>query len=128
MTIEQTIEIPANRRLHLDFDLPMTANIGPAKVILEFPATGAADTKMTENIPPAPDEVEDAAWEAEILRKRAEGIAADPEIQAILKRAAERAADPNRPKLSRLFGSHPGIFGGIDPVAYQRSMRDEWDD
>jgi hypothetical protein len=127
MTIEQTVEIPASRRLHLDFDLPMTASVGPAKVILEFPAAGAADTKVTENIPSAKS-AEDAAWEAEILRKRAEAIAADPETQAILKRAAERASDPNRPKLSDLFGSHPGIFGGIDPVAYQRNMRDEWDD
>jgi hypothetical protein len=54
--------------------------------------------------------------------------ARDTEMQKIIKLAEKDAADPNRPKLSRLFGSHPGIFGGIDPVAYQRSIRDEWDD
>jgi len=126
MTIEQTIAIPADRRLVIE--VPETFTSGTVSLLL-FDTPKAKVDKVSENIPPAPDETaEDAAWEAEHVRKRAEAIAADPEIQAILKRAAERAADPNRPKLSRLFGSHPGIFGGIDPVAYQRSMRDEWDD
>jgi hypothetical protein len=40
--------------------------------------------------------------------------------------AAERAADPNRKPISRLFGGCKGIFGG-DGVAYRRAVRDEWD-
>ncbi|MDR1179594.1 MAG: hypothetical protein LBK44_03750 [Spirochaetales bacterium] len=36
MTIEQTIEIPADHRLHLDIDLPETAG-GKATVIVHFP-------------------------------------------------------------------------------------------
>jgi hypothetical protein len=36
MTIRQTIEIPADRRVY--FDLPETARIGTATVILEFPS------------------------------------------------------------------------------------------
>ena len=43
-----------------------------------------------------------------------------------LQMAEARAADPNRKSLSRLFGTHQGILGG-DGVAYQRSIRDEWD-
>jgi hypothetical protein len=125
MTIEQTIAIPADRRLVIE--VPETFTSGTVSLIL-FDAPQAKADKGRETIPPAPAEVEDAAWEAERVRKRNEAIAADPETQALLKRAADRAADPNRPKLSRLFGSHPGIFGGIDPVAYQRSIRDEWDD
>jgi hypothetical protein len=37
MTIEQTVEIPANHRLHLDLNLPETAT-GKARVIVHFPA------------------------------------------------------------------------------------------
>jgi hypothetical protein len=37
MTLQQTVTIPADRRLHLDFDLPETASIGTATVILDFP-------------------------------------------------------------------------------------------
>jgi hypothetical protein len=43
-----------------------------------------------------------------------------------LQMATVRAADPNRKPLSRLFGTHKGILGS-DGVAYQRSIRDEWD-
>jgi hypothetical protein len=45
MTIEQTIEIPADRRLHLDFDLPRTIPAGAAQfeiTITPFPGADAA--------------------------------------------------------------------------------------
>jgi hypothetical protein len=39
MTIEQTVEIPADHRLHLDIDLPESAKTrGVAKVFIQFPA------------------------------------------------------------------------------------------
>jgi hypothetical protein len=39
MTIEQTVEIPTNHRLHLDINLPETATAGgAARVIVHFPA------------------------------------------------------------------------------------------
>jgi hypothetical protein len=41
--------------------------------------------------------------------------------------ATERAADPARKPLSRLFGTCPGLLNGDDGVAYQRAIRDEWD-
>ena len=39
----------------------------------------------------------------------------------------EKAADPNRKPISRYFGIlSPNTYG--DGVAYQRKIRDEWDD
>jgi hypothetical protein len=32
MTIEQTVEIPADRRLHLDFEFPLEIPVGKARV------------------------------------------------------------------------------------------------
>jgi len=44
-----------------------------------------------------------------------------------LHRAEEKSADPNRRPLSHFFGIlSPNTFG--DGVAYQRAIRDEWDD
>jgi hypothetical protein len=44
MTIQQTIEIPADRRVRLDFTLPEAASAGQATVILEFPTVRDAET------------------------------------------------------------------------------------
>jgi hypothetical protein len=38
MTLQQTVTIPADRRLYLDWTLPEAARIGAAIVILKFPA------------------------------------------------------------------------------------------
>jgi hypothetical protein len=46
MTIEQTVEIPADRRLHLDLDLPETAE-GKATVIVRFPVQEDEETEKT---------------------------------------------------------------------------------
>jgi len=43
------------------------------------------------------------------------------------KPAAKKALNPNRKSISRYFGIlSPGTYG--DGVAYQRKLRDEWDD
>jgi hypothetical protein len=34
MSITQTVEIPENRRLHLDFDIPVDIPVGKARVVL----------------------------------------------------------------------------------------------
>jgi hypothetical protein len=46
MTIEQTAEIPANHRLHLDLNLPETAE-GRATVIVHFPVQEDQTTEKT---------------------------------------------------------------------------------
>ena len=47
-------------------------------------------------------------------------------VEEALQMATVKAADPNRKPISRHFGKHKGIFG-VDGVAYQRAIRDEWD-
>jgi hypothetical protein len=111
MTIEQTVEIQADHRLVLE--LPHNFPLGRAQVAI------------TTNPP-----VEYEKHESEILRqieelKRNE-LPRPHTIEEAIKQAEAIAADPNRKPISRLFGTHKGIFGG-DGVAYQRKIRDEWD-
>ena len=107
MTITQTVDIPVNRRLTID--VPPQIPVG--KTILAFtPVTleaNAASSGKEADSTPLPG-----------------GNART--IEEALQMAAEKAADPNRKPISRLFGKHKGIFGG-DGVAYQRAIRDEWD-
>jgi hypothetical protein len=44
MTLRQTINIAADRRVHFDFELPKTASVGSATVILEFPTVPDEET------------------------------------------------------------------------------------
>jgi hypothetical protein len=98
MSVTQTVEIPASRRLIID--VPCEIPVGRA-VLVFTPVTDAAVTDPKFGRDPRTTE------EALIM-------------------AEERAADPNRKPLSRHFGKHKGIFGG-NGVAYQRAIRDEWD-
>jgi hypothetical protein len=92
MTVEQTIEVPADRRITLE--VPPEIPVG--RTIIAFtPATQHRRDPKT--------------------------------IEEALRMAREKATDSNRKPISRLFGKHKGIFGG-DGVAYQRAIRDEWDD
>jgi hypothetical protein len=64
MTIEQTVEIPANRRLHLDLNLPETAG-GKARVIVHFSAQENRAAETTGH---------SAEWERTLATlKRAQG-------------------------------------------------------
>ncbi|MDR3247965.1 MAG: hypothetical protein LBT39_04190 [Treponema sp.] len=49
MTIEQTVEIPADRQLHLDLSLPETAQArGMATVLVQFPSQAEASDQVAE--------------------------------------------------------------------------------
>jgi hypothetical protein len=104
MTIEQTVEIPANHRLTIE--VPPEIPEGKTRVIIQFPAPAApvrdpsgADINLSPSYPP----------------------------EEAIRIAAQRLADPNRKLPSSYIGILPGYFGG-DGVAYQRKIRDEWDD
>jgi len=91
MRIEQTVEIPSDRRLFVD--VPPEVPVG--KVILTFsPASVNKDFESAE-----------AIW------------------------AANRAhPEELRNKLNVLHGCLGNdAFGGMDGVAYQRKVREEWD-
>ena len=99
MTIEQTVDIPTGHRIVLD--VPQAIPSG--RVTIAF---------ITE----------DAVVPAVIPEE-------EQRVRNMLKQyyhTAENAA-VNRGLLSGCIGSHPGFFGG-DGVAYQRKIRDEWDD
>ena len=97
MTITQTIDIPADRRITVPREVPT------GRTIINFTPASPANK---DSVP----------------KKRK-----DPRtIEEALQMAEEQAADPNRKPISRLFGTHKGIFGG-DGVTYQRAIRDEWD-
>ncbi|MDR2898533.1 MAG: hypothetical protein LBU99_06915 [Spirochaetaceae bacterium] len=99
MSITQTVEIPISHRLTID--VPSEIPVG--RTILTF-TPAAEQNRNTAQLPgDSPDTIEEA-----------------------LLIAAEKASDPNRKPISRLFGKCKGIFGG-DGVAYQRAIRDEWD-
>jgi hypothetical protein len=91
MRIEQTVEIPSNRRLFID--VPPEVPVG--KAILTFtPASANKDMEFAG-----------AIWAASRARPE--------ELKA---------------KLHNLHGSlGKNAFGGMDGVAYQRKVREEWD-
>jgi len=99
MSITQTVDIPANRRLTID--VPREVPVG--RTILAFTPAG----NRRSDTAPLPG-----------------GSART--VEEALQMAEEKAADPNRKPISRLFGTCKGIFGG-DGIAYQRAIRDEWD-
>jgi hypothetical protein len=104
MSVTQTVDIPASHRLVID--VPREVPEGP--VILTFtPAAARRSPDRRSDTAPLPG-----------------GNART--IEEALQMAEEKAADPNRKPISRLFGTCKGIFGG-DGVAYQRAIRDEWD-
>jgi hypothetical protein len=104
MTIQQTVEIPASRRIYLD--LPP-----------EIPE-GTVQVELT---------IQPAAEDKEMTDLKAYLEAHPPESQEeIIGEAEARADAPNRRPFSRHFGSVPGAFNG-DGLAYQRNIRAEWE-
>jgi hypothetical protein len=98
MSVTQTVEIPANHRLTIE----VPREVPEGRTILTFTPAHSSDTVRLPG-----------------------GNART--IEEALQMAAEKLADPNRKPLSRHFGIlSPNTFG--NGVAYQRKIRDEWDD
>ena len=97
MTVTQTVDIPESHRLVID----VPREIPAGKAVLAFTPARNAEVKTLPGGSP---------------RTTAEAIEMEE----------AKAADPNRKPLSHYFGTlSPEAFG--DAVAYQRSLRDEWD-
>jgi hypothetical protein len=110
MTIQQTIDIPANREVTIRLVVPETVPCGKRDLILEFPETQrAVDQRAVSDMPTIADLKREAAEKAE--RRRT-----DPVYRA---EVAEILRD--------LQDGGP-IFGGRDGMDVQREMRDEWPD
>jgi len=103
MSVTQTVEVPASRRLTID----VPPEIPEGQVIITFTPASAKIANGQFDTAPLPG-------------------GSYTTIEEALQAAAEKAADPNRKPISRLFGIlSPNTYG--DGVAYQRNIRDEWD-
>jgi hypothetical protein len=113
MTIQQTIDVPASRKVHFDVVLPMDVPYGKTDVVLDFkPAARQSGTAGSET-----------------------KSKLDPVLDAAFKEASEKrkayCADPRQQEETRAlrgrFKDSP-IWGGLDGVSYQRKIRDEWEE
>jgi hypothetical protein len=139
MTIQQTIDIPANREVDIHLVVPKTVPCGKQNVILDFPT----DPKVRKPVIPGEDD-EDGLN----LHPTAEQIAAargpvgkEPfrpsyaSLEEVLAAAARRAeaaeADPSLNSLKAFHGiwKDSKAWGqDVDVEAEIRKMRDEWPD
>ena len=108
ITIKETVDISADRWIHLDIKAPDTIPSGKMRVLLSFP--------VGEVAPPAAPAAESTAPVREPWI---------PLVSWLRKRREERF----RRAVMRVAGclANSPAFEG-DPVAIQRKMRDEWPD
>jgi hypothetical protein len=111
ITIEKTVDISADRRLHLDLTLPKTVPSGKTSVVLVFSAAETSDPAVQETpLPYTPEPF--------------------PTIEELKAEAAARFAEMERTgvdPLARFAGRLKDVFPE-DGLEYQRMMRDEWPD
>jgi hypothetical protein len=107
MTIQQTIDIPADRHLRLDLTLPESFSAGQGEIILLDSVAKAQKTfKSMPTIAELKKEVEEQAE-----RRRTDPVYR-MQVMADLRKCQE-----NGP-----------YFGGMDGDEFQRIARDEWGD
>jgi hypothetical protein len=111
ITLQQMVDIPSSRRLHLDLDLPEAVPSGEMNVLLVFPVGEK---------PAAPKGPARPRYDFKPL-PTTEEVLAEAHRKFLERRASGRKA------FEGLYGCMPGAFGG-DGVKYQREIRDEWPD
>jgi histidinol-phosphate/aromatic aminotransferase/cobyric acid decarboxylase-like protein len=110
MTIRQTVDIPANRKVRFDVDLPETVPCGKAQVVLHFPSVAQQDDVSGSETPWEPGSaMEKSMKEAE--EKWRYNQSHPEELRELIKRVQEG----------------PPLFGGIGADEFIRRCRDEWD-
>ena len=111
ITIEQTITIPADRRLHLDVALSQSVPSGRTSIVLVIPTAKHAE-RAEEDAP--------LVYAPEL----------EPTIEELMADAAAKHAEMLRTgidPLARFAGCLKDAFPK-DGLEYQRRLRDEWPD
>jgi hypothetical protein len=120
VTIEQTIDIPANREVHIHLVVPDTVPCGRTNVILEFPQ--GPDTIEKPNVFDEAARLNGYKDHADYLRANTPAT-----IEEAIAQAQAKLADPEH---KNFFKKYYGCLAGedvySDGMEYQRKMRDEW--
>jgi hypothetical protein len=103
VTLEKTVEISKDKRLHLDLTLPETVPSGKTSVVLVFPEQETPSSYASEPFPT----IEELKAEASARFAEMEKTGVDP--------------------LAQFAGRLKDVFPE-DGLEYQRKMRDEWPD
>ncbi|GHU09700.1 hypothetical protein FACS1894151_07990 [Spirochaetia bacterium] len=110
IAIEQTLNVPSDRRVTFTFTVPETVEPGDVKTILIFPNAVSANNGFPES----------------------SGVEREQTIEECLAEAAAKAQYyKQHPEKDRYYDGKPfDTFGKTmeDVVAWQRSVRAEWDD
>jgi hypothetical protein len=101
-TIRKTVDIPADRRLYLE--LPQDTPTGAAEVIVFVPVNAEPESAVSAPFPTMEE------LDADARRK-----------------TAERKATGKDPALEIRDSLKGRQIFGVDGVAYQRKIRDEWE-
>jgi hypothetical protein len=112
MMIQQTIDIPADRRIHLDLTLPETVPSGKSELRLVFTPVQGKAAELEASTIPIP------------IKRQHNNPPLDHREASIALAWGARTNDSSRKYAGCLKGK--GIFTG-DPVEIQRKMRNEWE-
>jgi hypothetical protein len=139
MTIEQTIDIPADRKVHFDLVVPESVPCGRTSVILEFPqepkvrkpVVPGEDDEDGLNLHPTPEQI--AAAQGPISKEpfRPSYASLEEVLAAAARRREAEKTDPSLNSLEKFHGiwKDSKAWGqDVNVEAEIRKMRDEWPD
>ncbi|MDR0710176.1 MAG: hypothetical protein LBF77_08940 [Spirochaetaceae bacterium] len=129
MTIEQTIDIPENRKVHFDVVLPRTVPSGSTKVTLAFPSPNSQET-VKPQLPVKPEEESAyAAGDDALAAYYASLPKTGPTIAELKEEAARKYAERFKDgydALQKYCGCLVDVYTE-DGVVCQKQWRAEWD-
>jgi hypothetical protein len=132
MTIQQTIDIPANRKVHFDLVLPETVPCGRTDVILDFPnepkvRKPGEDDEDGLNLHPTAEQIAAARGPVSKEPFRPSYGSLEEVLAAAARRADAAEADPSLNSLKEFHGiwKDSKAWGqDVDVEAEIRKMRD----